>query len=128
MLEVVQHQEQAPSGNGRGEGRGDRLLTALAHTEGMRQRGGDQIWLGQRRQLDPGHPVGELVRHLRGNGQCKPRLADPTGTGQGQQAQLRLPQQGAGAGDFPSRPTRGVGGVGRAEGLLASGAGVASSG
>ena len=57
--------------------------------------GSDQGGIGQRRQVDKPDPVGEVLPHplRRGDGQAG--LADPTRSGQGQQADLVFGEEGA---------------------------------
>ena len=56
-------------------------------------RGGHQRRIGQRRQIDPDHAVGEVRGHVAGDGQGQPGLADPAGSGQGQQRDRLVEQE-----------------------------------
>ena len=58
----------------------------------------------ERGQVDPGHPVREGAGHLARHGQGQAGLADPPGTGQGQQPDLLPAQASAERGHLPLPP------------------------
>ena len=54
------------------------------------------VRVGQGRQIDPDHAVGEVRGHVLGDGQGEARLAHATGTGQRQQRNGILEQEARG--------------------------------
>jgi len=63
------------------------------------QRGGhchrDQRGIGEGREIDEVHAIGEGWNHIVGRGESKSRLADPTGTDQGHQRDSVVQYEGA---------------------------------
>ncbi len=110
MLKVVQDQQKSPLPQQIGDRRLQGLPTALPGPQDGGHGRGDEDRIAKRCQLDQGHPVGvtlvaaQFLRHR----QRQPRLADATGAGQRDEADLRAAQQGAEAGDvdFPADQPR----------------------
>ena len=67
-------------------------------------RGQHQGGISERRQIDEDHAIGERVRHVVRDGQRQAGLADAAGTGQGQQRDRLVEQQGARRGDLTLPP------------------------
>ena len=82
------------------DGLGEGTIGAGRHL----QRGGDgrrhQRRIGQGRQIDEDHAIGELRRDVVRDGQGQPGLADPAGTGQRQQRNGLIQEEGAGSGQL----------------------------
>ena len=70
----------AEADNGVGEGRSAGLETPSASATWC-----DQPGIGQRREIDKDHAIGEVRSHVVGHGHSQPRLAHAAGTGQGQE-------------------------------------------
>jgi hypothetical protein len=67
VLAVVEDQEQAPIAQGRQEGRQQRLARLLTNPDGRGDRRGDEVRIGQRRQLDQPDAVGIRAPDAFGN-------------------------------------------------------------
>ena len=80
---------------------GQRPVAAVDHAEGAGDGGRDEGGVGQRREVDEDHAVGEVVRDIVGDGEGEAGLADAAGTGQRQQRHRLVEQQGAGGGHLP---------------------------
>ena len=85
VLAVVEQEQRLPRVEGADQDIADRGVCGGPESEGRGDRGGNQGGIGQRRQIDPHHPIREVRRHVTGDGQRQAGLAHPTGTGQGQQ-------------------------------------------
>jgi hypothetical protein len=101
VLEVVQHDQQAPLGQPGTEQLAGRAAGGQGHGQGLGHRDGQQVGhaVGVVRlhpgQGDDGDPVGEPRGQPLGRGQGEPGLADPARPDQGQQpARLPLDQHG----------------------------------
>jgi hypothetical protein len=88
VLAVVDNKQQLPVHHRHRQQFWQWLLAALVHAEGMSHGVGNQRRIVERRELDPGHAIGEVFSHFGGHGQRKPSLANPAWTGQGQQSPL----------------------------------------
>jgi hypothetical protein len=95
MLQIVQHQHDRLLPEERRQRRERVLSGLLAHAHDARDRRQSQAGIGQRRQIDEPDPIGIALRHLLGDGDGQPGLAHPTRSGQRQQANLLLGQEGA---------------------------------
>jgi hypothetical protein len=95
MLQVVQHQQDRLLPEECRQRREGVLAGKLAHAYDARDRRQSQAGIGQRREIDEPDPIGIALRHLLGDGDGQPGLAHPTRSGQGQQANLLLGQEGA---------------------------------
>ena len=73
-------------------------VAALRHTEGLRDGGDNECRIGERCQIDEDGAIGKGWGHIASNRQREPRLADATGTGQGQQRHALIEQERPGAG------------------------------
>ncbi len=92
LLEVIEHDQHVTAGQAPAEGV-DRLLPALP--DEAERRGDDlrhQPGIGDRRQVDERDAVCPVRPAALGHGQRQPRLADPPGTSEDDQAAV-LPLQ-----------------------------------
>jgi hypothetical protein len=82
VLAVVQEEQRLPGTQIRLKRGGDRGVRSRGHAHCGRDRGAHQHGIGKRCEIDPHHPIGEVVSYATGNGQRQARLADPTRSGQ----------------------------------------------
>jgi hypothetical protein len=101
VLEVVEHEEQAPIAKSDHQAIVQRLYADVAQPEAPRDGGQDEVGVADRGEVDEDDPIGEVGRDLGGNGDRQPRLADAAGAGQGQQADGGIAHQGDDGGHFP---------------------------
>jgi hypothetical protein len=85
MLAVVEEQECLPWADVANQPIQNWRAWHRDDAEGARHRSRNQRRVGQGSELDPGHAVGELVSHRRGDGEGQAGLPDPARPGQGQQ-------------------------------------------
>jgi hypothetical protein len=93
LLEVVEHQEEAPSPEFRGELVEQRQLAGLAYREGLgdgRRNGGR---IGDGGERDERCAVGPLGADDGGDAQGETCLADAARPGQGEEPELRLAEE-----------------------------------
>ena len=95
MLEVVQQQQAHAITQERRQGLGQVLPGHFAHAHHAGDRRHHQGGIDQRRQVDKPDPVGEVLPHALRGGDGQAGLADPTRSGQGQQADLLAGEEGA---------------------------------
>ena len=89
MLEVVEHEQQAPVAHVCGEG----FAAPDRHAEGLRDRRQDEIGVCQRSKRDEEDAVGKLVEELGRGVQRQPRLARAAGARQRDDPGLRPAEQ-----------------------------------
>ena len=94
LLEVVEHQQQPPFPQGRLESGLNGFPAGLAHAEHVGDRLRHQARVADRVKRDVADPAGEVAGHGGRGRHGEPGLADPTGTGQGQQAILPAESRG----------------------------------
>ncbi len=69
-------------------------VSRIPEPQRPRDRREHEIGVGDRRQRDEGDAIGEVMLQWRGRCQGEPGLADPTGAGQREQADLQAKEQG----------------------------------
>jgi len=85
LLEIVQDQQQSPVADGLDKGVDDRPARVSAHAERCGDRGGDEVGVADRREIDERDAVRKTIRDDRAHFEGDPRLAAPAGPGQGDQ-------------------------------------------
>ncbi len=86
VLAVVEDHQESTAGERVGQGLGDRHVGAGRDPECGGERVGNRIRVGDRRELDQPHTVGEFVGEARADREREPCLADTTHAGEGHQA------------------------------------------
>ena len=107
LLEVVDHEQHLL----RGEERGQRLPGTLVDPECLRDRGNDEVRIGDAGQVDQVDAIGMLVKQVRGNLDRQACLARSAGARQGHEPNVTPAQQGAQLADLslPSDERRRLG-------------------
>jgi hypothetical protein len=82
----------------------NRLVARFPNIQDLGDCGGDQIWIGDRAKADKPDAVRELVNGSGRNLESKTGLADPAGTGQGEESRLRAIEQGGQRADLAFTP------------------------
>ena len=89
MLEIVEHEEQAPVAKLRNKTGDDGPGARFPDAERLGDRGANQAGSLHRGQLDKGDAVAEVGRPRSRDVERETGLADATGSGQGHQADIR---------------------------------------
>ncbi len=92
VLEVVEDEQQPLLGEEVLEALSDRGRAALPESERLRDRGQDERGIGDRRQRDEEHALGEVLDELGGSLQREPGLARAARPGERQQTHVLPPQ------------------------------------
>ena len=118
VLEVVEDEQDQLVIEERGQALGQRRAAGVREADGLGNGGSDQRRIGDRGQGDEPDPVRERIGDDRGGRDGEPGLAGAAGTGQCQQADVGLAEQGRDGRDFrlpphQRRERRGEAGAGR---------------
>ena len=81
MLAVVQHHQQLMVGQRAHQPGGRRRHITFGHTQGLRDAGRNQGWIGERGQFDQPGAIAEAGLGERRHPQRQPGLATPAGAG-----------------------------------------------
>lgn len=88
MLQVIQHEQQAPVAEAGHQAVDDHFAAGLRYAQNVRDGVEDQTGIGQGRQINEDDAVGERRERHGGEVEGETRLADATGSGQREQAHV----------------------------------------
>jgi hypothetical protein len=93
VFKVVEHEQRTAGTQVEAERLGNRLAPRLFQAESLGDCGRHEPGIGQAHEAYEPDTVGEIVQQFGGDLDCEARLADATGSGQGEEPGVNSPEQ-----------------------------------
>jgi len=100
MLEVVEHEQECALMEEAHQLLHRRQIIAVPQTDCVGDGRHDQRWIADASEVNPDHPVGEVLSNIMHKPLREASLADAARTGQRQEGDRLIQQQFTGAGEF----------------------------